>query len=160
MLVAEITGEARRHAKWRPLTPEEEAAAVTELRALAAGRSDLLAEVAGIYEGTSERSSTSRSPGAPRDCAARPEPTRRSSRSGPMRGGAGQVPPACPRSAGCSDGSLTIITPARCGIADAVNVNLNGSWRRPIGVCTRCKQKGQADPLELTTMNHYARRAG
>ena len=54
MLVAEITGEARRHAKWRPLTPEEEAAAVTELRALAAGRSDLLAEVAGIYEGTSE----------------------------------------------------------------------------------------------------------
>src|SRR5690349_16185193 len=34
--------------------PEEEAAAVTELRALAAGRSDLLAEMAGIYEGTLE----------------------------------------------------------------------------------------------------------
>jgi len=73
-----------------------------------------------------------------------------------MRGGAGQPPPACPRSAGCSDGSLTVITPASCGIADAVNVNLNGSWLWPIGVCTHCKQKGQADPLGQTTMNHYA----
>jgi len=54
LLVAEITGEARHHAKWRPLTEEEEAAAVAELRELAAGRSDLLAEVAGIFEGTSE----------------------------------------------------------------------------------------------------------
>jgi len=54
MLVAELTGEARRHAQWRPLTAEQETAAVTELRALAAGRADLLAEVAGILEGTSE----------------------------------------------------------------------------------------------------------
>lgn len=54
LLVAELTGEARRHAKWRPLTAEEEAVALAELRALAAGRSDLLAEVAGILEGTSE----------------------------------------------------------------------------------------------------------
>jgi hypothetical protein len=54
LLVAEITGEARHHAKWRPLTADEEAAAVDGLRALAAGRSDLLAEVAGIFEGTSE----------------------------------------------------------------------------------------------------------
>ena len=94
MLVAEITGEARRHAKWRPLTPEEEAAAVTELRALAAGRSDLLAEVAGIFEGTSE--------GEPDEpfarCAAR-----LCCKAGAdealipqwaMRGGAGQLPPA------------------------------------------------------------------
>jgi hypothetical protein len=54
LLVAQLTGEARHHARWRPLTEEEEAAAVSELRALAAGRSDLLAEVAGIFEGTSE----------------------------------------------------------------------------------------------------------
>ena len=68
ILVAQITGEARHHAKWRPLTAEEEAAALAELRALAAGRADLLAEVAGIFEGTSE--------GEPDDslarCAARP----------------------------------------------------------------------------------------
>jgi hypothetical protein len=54
MIVAEITGEARHHAKWRPLTEEEEAAALAEIRALAGGRADLLAEVAGIFEGTSE----------------------------------------------------------------------------------------------------------
>ena len=54
ILVAQLTGEARRHAQWRPLTAEEEAAALAELRALAAGRADLLAEVAGILEGTSE----------------------------------------------------------------------------------------------------------
>ncbi len=54
ILVAQLTGEARHHAKWRPLTVEEEAVALAELRALAAGRPDLLAEVAGIFEGTSE----------------------------------------------------------------------------------------------------------
>jgi hypothetical protein len=54
MLVAELTGEARHHARWRPLTAEEETAAAAELRALARGRGDLLAEVAGIFEGTSE----------------------------------------------------------------------------------------------------------
>jgi len=52
--VAQLTGEARHHAKWRSLTEEEEAVALAELRALAAGRTDLLAEVAGIFEGTSE----------------------------------------------------------------------------------------------------------
>ncbi len=54
LLVAQLTGEARHHARWRPLTGEEEAAALAELRALAGGRADLLAEVAGIFEGTSE----------------------------------------------------------------------------------------------------------
>ena len=54
ILVAELTGEARHHAKWRDLTAAEEAAAVAELRELADGRADLLAEVAGIFEGTSE----------------------------------------------------------------------------------------------------------
>ena len=54
ILVAQLTGEARHHARWRPLTGEEEAAALAELRTLAGGRGDLLAEVAGIFEGTSE----------------------------------------------------------------------------------------------------------
>jgi hypothetical protein len=54
ILVAQLTGEARHHANWRELTGEEVAAAVTELRELAGGRTDLLAEVAGILEGASE----------------------------------------------------------------------------------------------------------
>jgi hypothetical protein len=54
ILVAQLTGEARHHARWRRLTGEEEADALAELRALAGGRADLLAEVAGIFEGTSE----------------------------------------------------------------------------------------------------------
>ena len=54
MIVAELTGEAKHHAKWRPLTQDEETAAIAELRAIAGGRADLLAEVAGVFEGTSE----------------------------------------------------------------------------------------------------------
>ena len=54
ILVAQLTGEARHRARWRPLTEEEEAAALAELRTLADGRADLLAQVAGIFEGTSE----------------------------------------------------------------------------------------------------------
>jgi len=54
LLVAQLTGEARHHARWRELTAAEEAAAVTALRELAGGRADLLAEVAGIMEGASE----------------------------------------------------------------------------------------------------------
>ena len=54
LLVAELYGEARRWARWRTLSDEEETTAVAELRTLAAGRADLLAEVAGILEGTSE----------------------------------------------------------------------------------------------------------
>lgn len=52
--MAQLTGEARHRARWRPLTEDEEAAALAELRALADGRADLLAQVAGIFEGTSE----------------------------------------------------------------------------------------------------------
>jgi hypothetical protein len=51
LLVAQITGMARRHARWRTLTADEETAAVTELRELAAGRAALLAEVAGLMLG-------------------------------------------------------------------------------------------------------------
>ena len=54
ILVAQLTGEARHRARWRELTGDEEAIAVAELQALAGGRADLLAEVAGIFEGTSE----------------------------------------------------------------------------------------------------------
>ena len=54
LLVAELYGEARHHARWRELSSDEETAAVAELRTLAGGRADLLAEVAGIFEGTSE----------------------------------------------------------------------------------------------------------
>ena len=54
LLVAELYGEARRQARWRELSSEEETAAVAELRTLASGRADLLAEAAGIFEGTSE----------------------------------------------------------------------------------------------------------
>ena len=53
ILVAQLTGEARHRAKWRELTEAEEAAAVAELRKLAGGRADLLAQVAGIFEGAS-----------------------------------------------------------------------------------------------------------
>ena len=51
ILVAQLTGEARHHARWRELTGGEEAAAVAALGELAGGRADLLAEVAGILEG-------------------------------------------------------------------------------------------------------------
>ena len=54
ILVAELYGEARHHARWRELSSDEEAAAAAALRELAGGRADLLAEVAGILEGTSE----------------------------------------------------------------------------------------------------------
>jgi len=54
ILIARLTGEARRRAKWRPLTGDEEAAAMTALGELAGGRADLLAEVVGILEGASE----------------------------------------------------------------------------------------------------------
>jgi hypothetical protein len=52
--VAELTGAARHHARWRELTPDEHDAAVAALRELAAGRADLLGQVAGLLEGSSE----------------------------------------------------------------------------------------------------------
>ena len=54
ILAAQIHGTAKRHARWRELNEDEHAAAVGELRALAAGRADLLAHVAGLLEGFSE----------------------------------------------------------------------------------------------------------
>lgn len=54
ILIARLSGTAKRHARWRELSAEQEAAAVGELRELAAGRADLLAEVAGLAEGFGE----------------------------------------------------------------------------------------------------------
>ena len=54
ILVAQLTGEAKHHARWREFSAEEEAVALAGLRELAAGRADLLAEVAGIFEVASE----------------------------------------------------------------------------------------------------------
>jgi hypothetical protein len=54
ILVAQLTGTARHHARWRDLTTDEETAAVAALAELAAGRADLLAEVAGLAEGCHE----------------------------------------------------------------------------------------------------------
>ena len=54
LLVAELHGEAKHHAKWRELTTAEQDAAVAVLRELAAGRADLLAELAGIMEGSAK----------------------------------------------------------------------------------------------------------
>jgi hypothetical protein len=54
LVVAELSGAATRHARWRDLSEAETAAAVAELREIAAGRADLLAEVAGILLGFRE----------------------------------------------------------------------------------------------------------
>jgi hypothetical protein len=54
LIVAALTGTAQHRAGWAELTEEETAEAVAELRELAAGRGDLLAEVAGILLGFSE----------------------------------------------------------------------------------------------------------
>jgi hypothetical protein len=54
ILTARLYGTAKRHARRHERTEAEYAAAVAELRELAAGRADLLAEVAGLLEGTGE----------------------------------------------------------------------------------------------------------
>jgi hypothetical protein len=51
---ARIQGTAKRHAQWRELNAAERGAAAGELREVAGGRTDLLAEVAGILEGAHE----------------------------------------------------------------------------------------------------------
>ena len=54
ILVAQLTGTAQHHARWRELTEAGHAVAVAGLRELAAGRAGLLAEVAGTLEGFAE----------------------------------------------------------------------------------------------------------
>jgi hypothetical protein len=104
MLMAEITGEARHRAKWRDLTSDQEAAAVGALRELAAGPADLLAEVAGIFEGASE----GRHDEPPAPVRYGPMPQGRSrrqgdpgaDRGGPPTGGAGKAAAVHRRPAG------------------------------------------------------------
>ena len=48
LLAAKLTGKPGHHARWRPLTADEEAAAAAALREVAGGRTGLLAEVAGV----------------------------------------------------------------------------------------------------------------
>lgn len=54
LLIARLDGIARRHARWGAATEAEKTAGVAELREIAKGRSDLLAEVAGLAIGTTE----------------------------------------------------------------------------------------------------------
>lgn len=54
IIVAKLTGAARHHARWEPPDDATTAAAVAELREIAGDRTDLLAEVAGVFLGTSE----------------------------------------------------------------------------------------------------------
>ncbi len=54
LLIARISGIARRHARWGGLAEAEKAAGAAELRDLAGQRADLLAEVAGVELGAAE----------------------------------------------------------------------------------------------------------
>lgn len=54
LLVAQIFGAAIRHARWGGLSEARKAAGAAELREVADGRGDLLAEVAGLALGTAE----------------------------------------------------------------------------------------------------------
>jgi hypothetical protein len=50
-VIARLTGTSRRHARRAALTPDQHHAAVTELADIAAGRTDLLAQCAGLTVG-------------------------------------------------------------------------------------------------------------
>ena len=54
ILIAQLHGEAQRHARRGELTGDDRAAAVAAVRELAGGRADLLAHVCGILEGFAE----------------------------------------------------------------------------------------------------------
>lgn len=54
LLVARLDGIAKRHARWGGLTEDEKAAGAAELREVADGCGDLLAETAGLALGTAE----------------------------------------------------------------------------------------------------------
>jgi hypothetical protein len=71
LVVAELNGAAGRRAQWRDLTEAEAAAAVAELREIAGGRPDLLAELAGVMIGAGEgKPDEPRSKGAAQLCIA------------------------------------------------------------------------------------------
>ena len=106
ILVAELSGEARHHAKWRDLTAAEEGTAAAGLRELAGGRADLLAEVAGLLEGAREGEPDEPLARQAAGLCRRPGPTWRRSRPGSPRGGAGGPPRGSRRSpAACTAGA-------------------------------------------------------
>lgn len=98
ILIAQLTGEARRRVRWCELSGDEETAAVAALRELAGRRADLLAVVAGIFEGASEASWTSRWRGRPQHCAAWLALTRSRSRPGSGRAAGARPMPGDRRS--------------------------------------------------------------
>ena len=105
ILIAQLHGEAKHHARWLELTGAEYEAAVGELRKLAGGRGDLLAHVAGILLGAAEGGYDEPPPTRPPRCAARPGPTRAPSPDGPRKGAAGGPRRAACRSPGdCAGG--------------------------------------------------------
>jgi hypothetical protein len=55
LLVARLGGIAQRHARWGTANETQKATGAAELREVADGRGDLLAEVAGISLGAAER---------------------------------------------------------------------------------------------------------
>jgi hypothetical protein len=69
ILVAQLTGEARFHVRWRELSADEQAAAVVALRELANGWADLLAQVAGSLRAHPRASWMSCSPARAPHCA-------------------------------------------------------------------------------------------
>jgi hypothetical protein len=54
LIAARLAGAAQRHARWGGLTEAQKAAGAAELTEVAGGRSDLLAQVAGLALGTTE----------------------------------------------------------------------------------------------------------
>jgi len=70
ILVAELTGTARHHARWRELAQDEQDAAVTELRELAGGGPICSPRSPGSSKAHPTANWTSHSPGKPRTYAA------------------------------------------------------------------------------------------
>jgi hypothetical protein len=97
ILIAQLHGTAQRHARWRELTEDERTAAVGELRELAAGRADLLAEVAGLLEGFGEgqldEPLARQAAGLCRDAGADPDPAGEWVTEGRRRRAAASMPP-------------------------------------------------------------------
>jgi len=79
LLSARLSSIALRRARWGGLTEAEKAPAVAELREIAGDRGDLLAEVAGLALGMTERNGPSTRPGGRPwpGCAAWQAPTSR-----------------------------------------------------------------------------------
>ena len=101
IIIAQLHGEAKHHAKWRELTEDEYAAAVATLRELAAGRTDLLAYVAGILEGSSEGQLDEPLARQAAGLCRAAGPTRRRSRRGSRRDDGAGITPAGRRSRWC-----------------------------------------------------------